>query len=135
VSLLRAKTIHTLILLSDFHLFFERPPANHSDRWSARPFRHFSTVHPPFELSMDPIATKKEKLRFVENLWSAQALARARHSRNEPRSIPRVLRHDEETGLERAGEMFGRACCYWNVWDRRGWSAGTRKVGRRGDSD
>ena len=42
--------------------------------------------------------------------------------------IPRVMMSEEETGLERAGETFGRAKCFWNIWERRGWTGHQKKV-------
>lgn len=113
---------------ADFHLFLECPPVNQSDRWSSRPFRSYTTVHPPFALSLDPVATRKDKLRFIENLWAAQAMARATSGPNSIRSIPRTLKSDEEMGLDLAGEVFGRARCFWNVCERRFWSALPKKV-------
>ncbi|RSH95410.1 hypothetical protein EHS25_000497 [Saitozyma podzolica] len=112
----------------DFHLFFERPPMDQSDRWAARPFRSYTTVHPPYSVSLDPVATRRDKLRFVHNLWAAQALARAKLLPQEVRQVPRALVEEEEIGLESAGEMFGRAKCYWNVWERQGWLHADRKA-------
>jgi hypothetical protein len=117
---------------ADFHLFFERPPMDQSDRWAARPFRSYTTVHPPYSVSLDPVATRRDKLRFVHNLWAAQALARAKLLPQEVRQVPRALVEEEEIGLESAGEMFGRAKCYWNVWERQGWLQADRKVGANG---
>lgn len=101
------------------------------DRWSARPFRSFTSVQPPFGTTMDPVAARRDKLRFLQNLWSAQALARAKISAKEAatKAVPRVLIGDEEIGLDAAGEVFGRAKCLWNVWDRPNYTAEKRKVG------
>jgi hypothetical protein len=103
-----------------------------SDRWAARPFRSYTTVHPPYSVSLDPVATRRDKMRFVHNLWAAQALARAKLLPQEVRQVPRALVEEEEIGLESAGEMFGRAKCYWNVWERHGWLHADRKVGANG---
>jgi hypothetical protein len=113
---------------TDFHLFLERPPIDQSDRWSSRPFRSYSTVHPPYAISFDPIATRRDKLRFVQNLWAAQALARAKLLPHVNRPVPRVLMSDSEVGLEGAGEMLGRAKLFWNVWERQAWAAQKKKV-------
>ncbi|KAK4685638.1 hypothetical protein P7C73_g4506, partial [Tremellales sp. Uapishka_1] len=112
----------------DFHLFLERPPLDQSDRWSSRPFRAFSTVHPPYQISFDPVATRRDKLRFVQNLWAAQAFARTKALPDQTRAIPRVLMSEEEFGLEAAGEILGRAKCFWNVWEKRGWESDSRKA-------
>nr|XP_031862275.1 uncharacterized protein CI109_002240 [Kwoniella shandongensis]KAA5529347.1 hypothetical protein CI109_002240 [Kwoniella shandongensis] len=106
----------------DFHLFFERPPADQSGRWSGRPFRSYTTVHPPYAVSLDPYATKRDKSRFVQNLWAAQALARAKLLPKHVRAVPRVLMSAEEVELEAAGDPFGRAKCFWDVWDKNVWS-------------
>ncbi|WVQ81448.1 hypothetical protein IAT38_003572 [Cryptococcus sp. DSM 104549] len=111
----------------DFHLFLERPPIDQSGRWAGRPFRSYTTVHPPYSVSLDPVATKRDKLRFVQNLWAAQALARAKLlPSSDVRAVPRVSQSMEEVDLDAAGEALGRAKCFWNVWDRKGWE-GQRK--------
>jgi hypothetical protein len=76
------------------------------------------------------VATRRDKLRFVQNLWSAQALARARISAKDAKiTVPRVMMGNEEFGLEKAGEVFGKAKCFWNVWERNGYLNASRKVG------
>jgi hypothetical protein len=110
----------------DFHLFFERPPMDQGDRWSSRPFRPYSTVQPPFAVPLDPVVIRRDKLRFIQNLWTAQALARTRNI--DRVAAPRVLAGIEEYGLERAGELFGRAKCFWNVWQSDAWQANVKKV-------
>lgn len=56
---------------------------------------------------------RKDKLRFVRNLWAAQALARTRlRKRASDLAVPRVLKSREEIKL---------ATCYWNLWERAGW--------------
>ncbi|KAK8843437.1 hypothetical protein IAR55_007094 [Kwoniella newhampshirensis] len=111
------------LLTADFHLFFERPLVDQSGRWSGRPFRSYTTVHPPFAMSLDPIATKRDKLRFIQNLWAAQAVARTKLLPKHIRAIPRVLMSTEEVNLEGAGDQSGRAKCYWDVWDRNVWGS------------
>ncbi|WVQ75384.1 hypothetical protein IAR50_005004 [Cryptococcus sp. DSM 104548] len=104
----------------DFHLFFEHPPVEQSGRWSGRPFRSYSTVHPPYSVSLDPIATKRDKLRFIQNLWAAQALARAKIlPSSENRAVPKVLQSGQEVDLD--GAQLERARCFWDVWDRSTW--------------
>ncbi|OCF31354.1 hypothetical protein I316_06959 [Kwoniella heveanensis BCC8398] len=106
----------------DFHLFLERPPMDQSGRWSARPFRSYTTVQPPFSVALDPVATQRDKLRFIHNLWNAQALARAKLATKDVRTVPRVLAMNSEVELDSAGEAFGRAKCFWDIWDRSGWN-------------
>ncbi|WWD21038.1 hypothetical protein CI109_105519 [Kwoniella shandongensis] len=79
-------------------------------------------VHPPYAVSLDPYATKRDKSRFVQNLWAAQALARAKLLPKHVRAVPRVLMSAEEVELEAAGDPFGRAKCFWDVWDKNVWS-------------
>lgn len=43
-------------------------------------------------------------------------------------AIPRVMMGNDEFGLERAGEMFGRARCFWNIWERNGFLGTAKKV-------
>lgn len=76
---------------------------------------------------------RKDKLRFVRNLWTAQALARTRlRKRASDFAIPRVFKSREEIKL---------ATCYWNVWERSGWMACPAKakvvvlVDESGDSE
>lgn len=80
---------------------------------------------------MDPVSARRDKLRFLQNLWSAQAQARAKVPVKEAagKSLPRVLMSEDEVGLDAAGESFGRARCLYNVWDRSGYSSEKRKVG------
>ena len=66
----------------------------------------------------------------MQNLWAAQAQARAKISPKEvdARAVPRVLMADDEVALDGAGDAFERAKCFWNVWDRQGWTSQGRKV-------
>jgi hypothetical protein len=85
----------------DFNLFFEKPP-DQSERWS-RQLRCLHTVHPPYS-HLDPVATKRDKLRFVENLWAAQAKAR------KARGLV-----SQDLDLD---EPFQRARCYWSLFTK-----------------
>lgn len=111
---------------ADFHLFLERPPTDQSDRWSLRPFRSYTTVNPPFGIALDAVATRRDKIRFVQNLWAAQALSRTKAQAMSV--VPKVLVSDREIGLENAGEVFGRAKLFWSIWDRATWKVQIRKV-------
>lgn len=125
----RCKLPGEKMLIPDFHLFLQRPPADQTDRWAGRPFRSYTTVNPPFTSSLDPVVVRKDKLRFVENLWAAQAYARAKALAQERRPGPRVMASGQEIGLDTAGEAFARAKCYWNVWDHENWMHQTKRVG------
>jgi len=70
-------------------------------------------------------------MRFIENLWATQAQARLRMTPSTGRLSPRALMSSEETVMESAGEMFGRAKCFCNLLDRRAWSGHPKKVGER----
>ena len=75
---------------------------------------------------------RKDKLRFLERLWTAQAQARAKILPKEldVKSPPQVLASKAEWALDSAGEAFGRAKVYWNVWHRKEWTEEDRKVSR-----
>lgn len=67
----------------DFHLYIEAPPTDqYSDRWSNRPFRSCSVVHPPSPPNYDPGRCRSDKVRFLENLWNAQAFYRCKDGRS-----------------------------------------------------
>jgi hypothetical protein len=85
----------------DFNLFMEKPP-DQSERW-ARQLRSLHTVHPPYS-HLDPVAVKRDKLRFVENLWAAQAKAR------KARGLV-----SEDMDLD---EPYQRARCYWSLFEK-----------------
>lgn len=113
----------------DFQLFFEKPPTDQGERWSFRNFRSYTTVRPPFGASIDPVGVRKDKLRFVENIWAAQAQARAKlmPKELEIKEMPRVMVAVEESALDTAGEPFGRAKLFLNVWSRQGYASSTRR--------
>lgn len=78
-------------------------------------------------MTLDSVATRKDKIRFLHNLWAAQTVARAKLL---PKDVepPRPMVGEYEVGLEAAGEVFGRAKCYWSVWDKKGWEGVGKKV-------
>lgn len=88
-----------MLIRSEFNLFLEKPP-DQSERWS-RQLRCFNAVNPPYA-HLDPVTTKRDKTRFVENLWAAQAKAR------KARGLMSV-----ELDLD---EAFSRAKCYWSLF-------------------
>ncbi|KAK6904572.1 hypothetical protein I203_105388 [Kwoniella mangroviensis CBS 8507] len=73
--------------------------------------------------ALDPVATRRDKLRFIQNLWAAQALARTKLSSKEGKNLARALMSEHELSLEGAGEPMGRAKCYWDVWEKSAWLA------------
>lgn len=86
---------------SDFQLFFHRPPADQSERWS-RQTRSYSTVIPPFS-PLDRVAIRKDKARFLENLWLAQARARKAKA---------LVSEELEV------DPSNRVRCFWSVFEK-----------------
>lgn len=84
---------------ADFVLHFQRPPTQHGDRWS-RQRRSYITVHPPYS-ALDTVAIRKDKSRFLENLWTAQCKARKARA---------LVSHDYDIG-------YDRVRCYWSTFD------------------
>lgn len=108
---------------SSIHLYFSTTPvfdSVYSDKWT-KPFRPLELVHPPRPPMFDPLATERDRRRFVENLWLAQARLRERHGR----SI--LLCRGEEDLEERKGRVE-RARVYWNVYERKAYLSEPRKV-------
>ncbi|KAF8076555.1 hypothetical protein FPV67DRAFT_1618362 [Lyophyllum atratum] len=95
---------------ADFHLYLENPPQEQSDRWSGRPFRALSVVHPPHPINLDPTQTTTDKRRFLENLWHVQATYRARAGQSV------VLRADEQEVDSKGKVTIART--YFNVYQR-----------------
>jgi hypothetical protein len=106
----------------DFQLFFEQPLADQGERWSL-PLRSFQVCHPPAQVGLDLQAARTDKLRFVQNVWAAQALARSKVLPSQVKAIPYVLASEETFNVD-----DGRVKAYWNVWTKSGWSAEQRKV-------
>ncbi|KAK7060488.1 hypothetical protein VNI00_001253 [Paramarasmius palmivorus] len=95
----------------DFHFFLENPPQDLGDRWSGRPFRSFSVVHPPAPPNLDPTQTEVDKQRFLENLWKIQANYRARIGQS-------VVLRAPELEVEAKGGKTTLARTYYNVYQR-----------------
>ncbi|PVF99989.1 hypothetical protein CPB86DRAFT_702137 [Serendipita vermifera] len=95
----------------DLHLYLENPPEDQTDRWNGRPFRSYAVVLPPSPLNLDPTATDAAKRRFLENLWTVQALYRVKNGR----CI--ALRSEEKQVGSRAGQTTV-ATAYYNVYQR-----------------
>jgi protein ECT2 len=109
--------------LADIHLYLETPPEDESDRWSGRPFRSMTVVHPP-ALNLDPSRTEANKKRFLDNLWCAQANYRARSGQSV------VLAADEQEVESRGGKTT-IAKTFFNVYQRTAFLKEPRKVRRR----
>ncbi|GMK59311.1 hypothetical protein CspeluHIS016_0703260 [Cutaneotrichosporon spelunceum] len=106
----------------DFQLFFEQPITDQGDRWNL-PLRTFQVCHPPAPVGLDLQAARTDKLRFVHNVWAAQALARSKLLPSQVKPTPYVLVSDETF------DMGGtQVKAYWNVWTTVGWSAEQRKA-------
>lgn len=93
------------------------------------PLRSFTVCHPPAPVGLDPQASRQDKLRFVQNIWAAQALARTKLLPSQVKPIPSVLSDDTQYEVE-----GGRAKIYWNVWTTAGWAAEQRKVSGRSNA-
>lgn len=125
----RSRHTPTLTLCADFQLCFEDPPAGQNDRWSGRPLRCYSVVHPPAPAHFDPLSLKRDKERFIQNLWHAQALARTKPVLRDPvpvDKLPRALACEED--IETGGEALA---VFWNAWQKDIWLRDFRKVGPR----
>ncbi|KAG8925444.1 hypothetical protein FRC00_003971 [Tulasnella sp. 408] len=92
----------------DFHLYIETPMSDHySDRWANRPFRSCSVVHPPSGPNYDPGRCRSDKIRFLENLWNAQAFYRCKDGR----SVARLSMERELSGKSLVRTWF-------NIYER-----------------
>lgn len=93
------------------------------DKWSGRAFRAMTAVQPPFFTALDPVALRRDKLRFLENLWAVQAVARRKMLPKDIKPSPLVLCSAGEIELDRTGDNFERATIFWNVCNRRSYLA------------
>ncbi|CAL1700184.1 unnamed protein product [Somion occarium] len=96
---------------ADMHIYLESPPQDQTDRWSGRPFRALSVVHPPSPINLEPTRTESSKQRFLENLWAVQARYRTRLGQS-------VTLCAEEREVENRGGKITRARTYFNVYQR-----------------
>ncbi|KAK0230941.1 hypothetical protein IW262DRAFT_1341270 [Armillaria fumosa] len=103
---------------SDFHLYLENPPQELSDRWSNRPLRCLSAVHPPSSANIDP---ENDKIRFLENLWNAQAKYRARAGQS-------VVLRSDEVEVESKSSRTTTARTYYNVYQRKAFLQESKKT-------
>ncbi|KAG6831397.1 hypothetical protein H0H92_010999 [Tricholoma furcatifolium] len=106
---------------ADFHVYLENPPHDQTDRWSGRPFRALSVVHPPHPINLNPAQTIADKQRFLENLWHVQAGYRSRAGQSV------VLRADEQEVESKMGKVT-IARTYYNVYQRTAFLQETKKT-------
>lgn len=109
------------IIVVDFHLFLEDPPQDQTERWCGRPFRALSIVLPPSSVGFDPVRLQADKHRFLEKLWTAQAMYRARHGRS-------VVLYSSEREMEARGGKITLARTYFNVYQRTAYLGEPKKV-------
>ena len=102
-------------------MYFENPPRDQSDRWSGRPFRALSVVHPPHPINLDPPKTQADKQRFLENLWLVQAKYRARVGQS-------VVLCLEAKEVEARGGRSVVARTFYNVYQRKAFLQEPKKV-------
>lgn len=105
---------------TDFHMYLETPPPDqYSDRWSNRPFRAYTVVHPPSPVNLDPARTQADKSRFLENLWNVQAQYRTRDGKTDARvSVERELDSGKKSIVR----------TWFNVYKRTDWLKEPKKV-------
>jgi hypothetical protein len=105
----------------EMHLYLEAPPQDQTDRWKGRPFRNYVVVLPPNPVNLDPTATQAAKRRFLENLWTVQALYRAKNGRC-------VALRGEEMEVENKAGRLTRATAFYNVYQRTSYLGEAKKV-------
>ena len=105
----------------EINLFLENPPMDQSEKWAGRPFRSLSVVNPPMPINLDPCQTESDKQRFLDNLWKAQAMYRARAGQSV------VLCSDEQQVDSRQGRTT-MARAYFNVYQRSAFLQEQKKV-------
>lgn len=105
----------------EINLYLENPPQDQTDRWSGRPFRSLSVVHPPMPINLDPTQTEADKRRFLENLWHVQATFRSRAGQSV------VLCADDQEVESKVGRIVV-ARTYFNVYQRTAFLQEPKKV-------
>jgi len=102
------------------HMFLEVPPQMGDLTWSGRQFRAMAVGTGTVQLN--PQATAAAKARFIENLWTAQALFRTRQGRSV------VLQGaDAEVENRNQGRKQTVARAYYNVYQRRAYLGEQKK--------
>jgi hypothetical protein len=98
----------TKLLFADFHMYLEQTPTDQVDRWSNRPLRSYTVVNAP---TPSHAQQSNDKQRFLENLWKAQALYRAKGDRSLA-----LCANETEVGSGRGARTIART--YFNVYQR-----------------
>ncbi|UZJ51544.1 hypothetical protein CBS101457_000864 [Exobasidium rhododendri] len=103
----------------DFQIAMAKGPSHISgEKWSSRLVRQYATVDALSLRGPDPAVARTEKYRFLENLWRAQALVKAKDFRSHVRSSIIPASCDKEKI---------RRVIYWNVYSRRPYLTEARK--------
>lgn len=113
--------LRLLNIRSDFHLYMENSPQDQSDRWSGRPFRAYTVVHPPSPPNLDPVMAQSDKHRFLDNVWTAQAMLRTRQSRS-------IVLCSPEKEVEARGGRVTLARTFFNIYQRTAFLTEPKKV-------
>lgn len=106
---------------SEFHLYLENPPQDMSERWSGRPFRAFTVVHPPGPPNLNSERAESDKKAFLENLWTAQAKYRTKENLS-------VVIRSEDQEVDSRGGRITVASTFYNVYQRTDFMKERRKV-------
>lgn len=95
---------------ADLQLTFRRSPSHiHHEKWTGRPLRQYATVSDPHAAADSP-PPRFDKMRFLENLWRAQALFKARRDGSS---------HVRSAVIPaRSEDAEPRRVVYWNVYPR-----------------
>lgn len=113
---------HSVPKLSlEFHLYLENPPQDLSERWSGRPFRAFTVVHPPSPPNPNSERAESDKKAFLENLWTAQAKYRIKENLS-------VVIRSEDQEVDSRGGRITIASTFYNVYQRTDFMKERRKV-------
>jgi len=105
----------------EFHLYLENPPQDLSERWSGRPFRAFTVVHPPSPPNPNSERAESDKKAFLENLWTAQAKYRIKENLS-------VVIRSEDQEVDSRGGRITIASTFYNVYQRTDFMKERRKV-------
>ena len=106
---------------AELHMYLENPPQDQTDRWNFRPFRSYAVALPPSSANLDPTAIQAAKKRFLDNLWTVQALYRVRNARC-------VVLKSENKELELRGGRATYATAYYNLYQRTPYLGEPKKV-------
>jgi hypothetical protein len=101
-------------------MYLEKPPQDQTERWSGRPFRSFSVG---IIGTQDVVSTQSDKQRFLENLWTAQALFRSKEGRS-------VILCSSDKEVEARNGRVSLARTYFNIYRRTAYLSEPVKVGR-----